>query len=260
MCVWYLPSILCRGTQYTPTQRKCIHQENTKKGKEIEGKVQGKTGLGKRAGSTCSFPTVGTVYLQTLQWLFSGFVFRLLSFTLSHKNFFRRWPFNPALAPTPPASPTLDTLVKRLFLFNLCALAWKIWYDSHAKGCSAFETRNLELPPFWQTVEKQPPCMGTGQCHAELTHSAGFQRRTNQHRRRRRRERAKKIQSALPFRLTPCYLCLIFFFFGYHISLPCRLWPYLFFHFNLPKFPLFFMLFHKARTYRSMRYSSVQFS
>lgn len=40
--------------------------------------------------------------------------------------------------------------------------------------------------------------MVTGKCHAELTHSSGCQRRTNQHR-RRQRERAKKIQSALPF-------------------------------------------------------------
>lgn len=141
---------------------------------------------------------------------------------MSHKNFLGADLLTLPRPHSTAASPTLDTLVKRLFLFNLCALAWKIWYDSFAKGCSAFETRNLELPPFWRTVEKQPPCMGTGQCHAELTHSSHscFQRRTNQHR-RRRRERAKKIQSALPFSTHTLLPSTVFFFLA--ITFPCRI-------------------------------------
>lgn len=103
---------------------------------EIEGKVQGKTGLGKRPCSTCTADTVGTVRTVGRPCIFRRFNDFLAAscsrcwVSLWATNlFFRSWPFNPAplYCPYPTlCSHALDTLVKRLFLFNLCALAWKI--------------------------------------------------------------------------------------------------------------------------------------
>lgn len=100
--------------------------------------------------------------------------------------------------------------------------------------------------------------MVTGKCHAELTHSSGCQRRTNQHR-RRRRERAKKIQSALPFlthTLLPWYLLLLLFF-GYHISSAMSPVGIFVFPFQFAKVSA---VFHALSQSLNLPYYAIQFS
>lgn len=89
---------------------------------------------------------------------------------------------------------------------------------SFVKGCLAFETRNLELPPFWRTVEKQPPCiweLGNAMQnllipHVPAANDAPISIADGDE------NVPKKYSLHSPFELSPCYLQLFFFFWLSH--------------------------------------------